>query len=60
MVEPVKTGTDIQSIFFDMWRQEHPAVELQDVPGDLVTTSASVLILTSRFKMPSFNWSALP
>ena len=26
-----------------MWLQEHPEVELQDVPGDLVTTSASGL-----------------
>ncbi|MGD0276279.1 MAG: potassium-transporting ATPase subunit C [Syntrophales bacterium] len=42
-IEPVKDGTDIQSIFFDMWRQEHPDVDLQDVPGDLVTTSASGL-----------------
>jgi potassium-transporting ATPase KdpC subunit len=42
-IEPVKEGTDIQSIFFDMWRQEHPATELQEVPGDLVTTSASGL-----------------
>lgn len=26
-----------------MWRQEHPDIALQDVPGDLVTTSASGL-----------------
>ena len=42
-IEPVKDGSDVQSIFFDMWRQEHPDVALQDVPGDLVTTSASGL-----------------
>ena len=42
-MEPVKEGSDIQSIFFDMWRQEHPDVDLQDVPGDLVTASASGL-----------------
>jgi K+-transporting ATPase ATPase C chain len=42
-IEPVGAGTDIQSIFFDMWRQEHPDADLQDVPGDLVTTSASGL-----------------
>jgi K+-transporting ATPase ATPase C chain len=42
-IEPVKEGSDIQSIFFDMWRQDHPAAALQDVPGDLVTTSASGL-----------------
>jgi K+-transporting ATPase ATPase C chain len=42
-IEPVKDGSDIQSIFFDMWRQDHPDVELQDIPGDLVTTSGSGL-----------------
>jgi K+-transporting ATPase ATPase C chain len=42
-IEPVGAGADIQSIFFDMWRQEHPDADLQDVPGDLVTTSASGL-----------------
>jgi K+-transporting ATPase, c chain len=42
-IEPVKTGSDIQSIFFDMWRADHPDVALNDVPGDLVTTSASGL-----------------
>ena len=26
-----------------MWRQEHPQADLRDVPGDLVTTSASGL-----------------
>jgi len=42
-IEPVKEGSDVQSIFFDMWRQDHPEADLQDVPGDLVTTSASGL-----------------
>jgi len=42
-IEPVKEGSDIQSIFFDMWRQDHPEADLQDVPGDLVTTSGSGL-----------------
>jgi potassium-transporting ATPase KdpC subunit len=42
-IEPVKEGTDIQSIFFDMWRQDHADADLQDIPGDLVTTSASGL-----------------
>lgn len=35
--------SDVPSIFFDMWRQDHPDVELQNVPGDWVTTSASGL-----------------
>jgi potassium-transporting ATPase KdpC subunit len=42
-IEPVDKGADVQSIFFDMWRQDHPAVALQDLPGDLVTASASGL-----------------
>ena len=42
-LEPVKEGTDIQAIFFDMWRQEHAGADLQDLPGDLVTASASGL-----------------
>jgi K+-transporting ATPase ATPase C chain len=42
-IEPVKDGSDIQSIFFDMWRQEHPDADLQNIPGDLVTTSGSGL-----------------
>jgi len=42
-IEPVKDGSDIQSIFFDMWRQDHPDADLQDIPGDMVTTSGSGL-----------------
>ncbi len=42
-IGPVSEGTDIQSIFFDLWRQDNPRADLQDVPGDMVTTSASGL-----------------
>ncbi|NPT61921.1 potassium-transporting ATPase subunit C [Paraburkholderia elongata] len=42
-IEPVKDGADVQSIFFDTWRQDHPDVVLQEVPGDFVTTSGSGL-----------------
>ena len=42
-IAPAKEGPDIQATFFDMWRQEHADVELQDVPADMVTTSASGL-----------------
>jgi K+-transporting ATPase ATPase C chain len=42
-IEPVKDGSDIQATFFDMWRQDHPDADLQDVPGDMVTTSGSGL-----------------
>ena len=43
VIEPVKEGTDVQSIFFALWREEHPDVALEDVPGDFVTASASGL-----------------
>lgn len=42
-IEPVKEGAEIQAVFFDMWRQDHPSVALEDVPGDLVTASGSGL-----------------
>ena len=42
-IQPVKEGSDIQSAFFDMWRQEHPEADLQEVPGDLVMASGSGL-----------------
>jgi K+-transporting ATPase ATPase C chain len=41
-IEPVKEGADIQG-FFDLWRQEHPTADLEEVPADLVTTSGSGL-----------------
>jgi K+-transporting ATPase ATPase C chain len=43
VMEPVKEGTDIQAYFFDMWRQENPTVELEEVPADLVMASGSGL-----------------
>jgi potassium-transporting ATPase KdpC subunit len=43
VIEPVANGSDIQSFFFDMWRQDHPDAPLQNVPGDMVTASASGL-----------------
>jgi K+-transporting ATPase ATPase C chain len=42
-IEPVREGSDVQSVFFDMWRQEHAEAGLQDLPGDMVTTSGSGL-----------------
>jgi K+-transporting ATPase ATPase C chain len=42
-IQPVKAGTDIQGIFFDMWRQEHPNAELEPVPADMVMASGSGL-----------------
>jgi len=42
-IAAVAEGADIQAMFFDMWRQEHPDADLSDVPGDLVTASGSGL-----------------
>ncbi len=42
-MEPVKEGTDIQGIFFDLWLQDHPDADLEEVPADLVTASGSGL-----------------
>jgi K+-transporting ATPase ATPase C chain len=42
-IGPVKEGSDIQGIFFDMWRQEHPTEELKLVPADMVMSSGSGL-----------------
>jgi len=42
-IEPVKEGSDIQSNFFDMWRQEHADADLQEVPADMVMASGSGL-----------------
>jgi K+-transporting ATPase ATPase C chain len=42
-IEPVKEGSEIQSVFFDMWRQDHREAILEDVPADLVTASGSGL-----------------
>ena len=42
-LQPAKEGTDIQSFFFDMWRQEHPTAALQKVPSDMVFASGAGL-----------------
>jgi K+-transporting ATPase ATPase C chain len=43
VVEAVAEGTDIQSTFFDMWLNDHPDAELQQVPADMVMASGSGL-----------------
>jgi K+-transporting ATPase ATPase C chain len=65
LIKPVNTGTDIQSIFFDMWRQDHPNADLQNLPGDMVTTSASGLdphisLLNAEFQLDrvASKWAA--
>ncbi len=42
-IELANQGTEIQGIFFDMWRHEHPTVEIEPVPADMVMASGSGL-----------------
>jgi K+-transporting ATPase ATPase C chain len=42
-IDPAKEGVEIQGIFFDMWRVEHPNEDLEDVPADMVMASGSGL-----------------
>jgi K+-transporting ATPase ATPase C chain len=42
-MQRVEKSPEIQGVFFDMWRQEHPDVDLEEVPADLVMASASGL-----------------
>jgi K+-transporting ATPase ATPase C chain len=44
-IQPSAKGSDIQSIFFDMWLREHPseAAEIEPVPADMVMASGSGL-----------------
>ena len=64
-IEPVNTGSDIQSTFFLMWREEHPKADLQDVPGDMVMSSASgldphITLQNAEFQLErvSSKWAA--
>lgn len=42
-IKPVNSGKEIQAVFFDMWRNDHPDVVLQSIPADMVMSSASGL-----------------
>lgn len=42
-IERTRGGTDIRSIFFDMWRDEHADADLEALPADMVTASGSGL-----------------
>jgi len=42
-IGPATEGADIQGMFFDMWLQAHPDVDLGPVPSDMVMASGSGL-----------------
>jgi potassium-transporting ATPase KdpC subunit len=42
-VKLANSGKNIEALFFDMWRFDHPDVDLQAIPADQVMTSASGL-----------------
>lgn len=42
-IESVKEGAEIQGVFFDLWRQENPQADLEEVPADMVMASGSGL-----------------
>ncbi len=42
-IEPATEGTDIHSVFFDLWRQKNADTPLADAPADMVMASGSGL-----------------
>lgn len=40
---PIDTGPEIQSLFFSSWQKAHPNIKLNNVPADMVMSSASGL-----------------
>jgi potassium-transporting ATPase KdpC subunit len=42
-VKPTKEATEIQSILFDMWRQDNATADLENVPADMVLASGAGL-----------------
>jgi len=56
---------DIQTVFFDMWRQDHPEADLEPVPGDFVMASDSgldpdITLANARYQLPrvASKWAA--
>ncbi len=43
IVGPATSGPEVQAAFLDMWLQDHPHEELEEIPADLVMASGSGL-----------------
>jgi K+-transporting ATPase ATPase C chain len=61
----VNSGQEIQSLFFEMWLEDHPEAEVAKVPADMVMTSASGLdphmtLENAKYQLPRIvsEWSS--
>jgi len=59
-LEPVKEGSDIQSIFFDMWRQDHPDADSRRSQATWSPPPLPDWIRISRCRTLSSNSTGLP
>lgn len=56
-IAPSSGCADIGSVFFDMWRTDHPNLKLRNIPADFVTTSGSgldpeITLANAEYQLP--------